>query len=124
MGFIEKLRAELVDIVERPDGRRALQGRGSVHHVAFSIADRPAQAKMRERIAAAGHNVTPQIDRNYFHSIYFRTPGGVLFEVATEEPGFTVDEPVAELGRNLKLPAQHEPLRAELERSLPPLSLI
>lgn len=115
--------ARFVDIVEAPNAERALQGRGSVHHVAFSVADRAAQAKMRERIAAAGHNVTPQIDRNYFYSIYFRTPGGVLFEVATEEPGFTVDEPVAELGRNLKLPRQHEPLRAELERTLPPLSL-
>jgi len=115
--------ARFVDIVERPDGARARQGRGSVHHVAFSVPDRAAQATMRARIAAAGHNVTSQIDRNYFHSIYFRTPGGVLFEVATEEPGFTVDEPVAELGRNLKLPPQHEPLRAELERTLPPLSL-
>jgi len=115
--------ARVVDIVERPDGARARQGRGSVHHVAFSVPDRAAQATMRARIAAAGHNVTPQIDRNYFHSIYFRTPGGVLFEVATEEPGFTVDEPVAELGRNLKLLPQHEPLRAELERTLPPLSL-
>ena len=72
---------------------------------------------------AAGLGVTPVIDRNYFFSIYFRSPGGVLFEIATAEPGFTVDEPLAELGRNLRLPAQHEHLRAELERILPPLEL-
>ena len=77
---------------------------------------------MRERLVAAGQGVTPVIDRNYFYSIYFRSPGGVLFEVATAEPGFTVDEPLAELGHNLKLPAQHEPLRPQLERILPPLA--
>ena len=101
--------------------RPALQGGGSVHHIAFSVTDRAAQAEVRDRLVHAGYQVTPQIDRNYFFSIYFRSPGGVLFEVATEEPGFTVDEPVAELGRNLKLPQQHEPLRAEIERALPPL---
>ena len=113
--------ARLVDIARLPGGQSALQGGGSVHHIAFSVADRPAQAEVRDRLVRAGHQVTPQIDRNYFFSIYFRSPGGVLFEVATEEPGFTVDEPVAELGRNLKLPQQHEPLRAEIERALPPL---
>ena len=71
----------------------------------------------------AGYQVTPQIDRNYFFSIYFRSPGGVLFEVATEEPGFTADEPVAELGRHLKLPPRHELRRAEIERALPPLAV-
>lgn len=115
--------ARVVDVVERPDVPPARQGLGSVHHVAFAVADRPAQMAVRERLVAAGHRVTPQIDRNYFFSIYFRSPGGVLFEVATEEPGFTVDEPVAELGRNLRLPAQHEHLRATLERTLPPLTL-
>ena len=113
--------ARVVDIVEQPDGVPGRQGRGSVHHVAFSVRDRAAQMAIRERLVAGGHRVTPQIDRNYFYSIYFRSPGGVLFEVATEEPGFTVDEPVADLGRSLKLPAQHEHLRATLERSLPPL---
>jgi glyoxalase family protein len=115
--------ARFVDILEQPQGAQALQGGGSVHHIAFSVEDRAAQSAVRERLLAAGHTATPQIDRNYFFSIYFRSPGGVLFEIATEEPGFTVDEPVAELGRNLKLPAQHEHLRTEIERTLPPLRL-
>jgi glyoxalase family protein len=115
--------AQFVDIVEQPRGTPALQGGGSVHHIAFSVEDRAAQSAVRERLQAAGHSVTPQIDRNYFYSVYFRSPGGVLFEVATEEPGFTVDEPVAELGTHLKLPPQHEHLRAEIERTLPPLRL-
>jgi glyoxalase family protein len=114
--------AHVVDLLERPGGQQALQGRGSVHHIAFRVADRAAQLAVRERLVAAGHGVTPVIDRNYFWSIYFRSPGGVLFEVATAEPGFAVDEPLAELGHNLKLPAQHEHLRAELERILPPLA--
>jgi glyoxalase family protein len=113
--------ARMVDIVEQPGGGLGRQGRGSVHHIAFAVQDRAAQMAVRERLVDAGQRVTPQIDRNYFYSIYFRSPGGVLFEVATEEPGFTVDEPVAELGRSLKLPAQHEHLRATLERTLPPL---
>jgi glyoxalase family protein len=113
--------ARMVDIVEQPGGRIGRQGRGSVHHIAFAVADRPAQMVVRERLVAAGHRVTPQIDRNYFYSIYFRSSGGVLFEVATEEPGFTVDEPLAELGRSLKLPPQHEHLRATLEQTLPSL---
>ena len=115
--------ARLVDVVALPEGQRALQGRGSVHHIAFAVADRAAQMAMRERLVAAGYGVTPVIDRNYFYSIYFRSPGGVLFEIATAEPGFTVDEKVAELGQNLRLPRQHEHLRAELERTLPPLTL-
>ena len=115
--------ASRVDIVVLRDGQRALQGRGSVHHIAFAVADRAAQLAFRERLVAAGYGVTPVIDRNYFYSIYFRSPGGVLFEIATAEPGFTVDEAVAELGHNLKLPSQHEHLRAELERILPPLML-
>jgi glyoxalase family protein len=112
--------ARFVDIAA--DAGRAVQGAGSVHHVAFSVADRAAEMSVRARLVAAGYNVTPQIDRNYFYSIYFRSPGGVLFEVATEEPGFAVDEPVAELGRHLKLPRQHEHLRSELERVLPSLT--
>ena len=115
--------ARLVDLVVLPDGQRALQGQGSVHHIAFRVADRAAQSAVREQLQAAGFQVTPQIDRNYFYSIYFRSPGGVLFEVATDEPGFTVDEDIAELGRSLKLPHQHEPLRAELERILPPIGV-
>ncbi|HEX6142068.1 MAG TPA: ring-cleaving dioxygenase [Geminicoccaceae bacterium] len=115
--------ARVVDLVELPGGPSALQGAGSVHHVAFRVADRAAQKEVRARIAGAGLGITPVIDRNYFFSVYFRSPGGVLFEVATDEPGFTVDEPAETLGQALKLPAQHEHLRARLERTLPPLEV-
>ena len=99
----------------------ASSGLGAVHHIAFAVADDDAQDHFRRRLINAGHRVTPRIDRTYFHSIYFGTPGGVLFEIATAGPGFTVDEPRASLGQELKLPRQHEHLRARLEQSLPPL---
>jgi glyoxalase family protein len=113
-------RARVVDLIRVP-GTPALQGTSSVHHIAFAIADAAAQAAFRDELTAFGITPTPQIDRTYFTSIYFRSPGGVQFEVATEGPGFTVDEPVGELGRNLRLPPQHEHLRAALERTLPSL---
>jgi glyoxalase family protein len=113
--------ARYVDIVEAPNGAPAASGLGSVHHIAFAVADDHAQDHFRRRLISAGHPVTPRIDRTYFHSIYFRTPGGVLFEIATAGPGFTVDEPRETLGRELKLPRQHEHLRARLEQILPPL---
>lgn len=78
--------------------------------------------KFREKIVAAGFNITPKIDRDYFFSLYFREPGGVLFEIATDNPGFTVDEPLAELGTSLKLPKQYEGMRDEIEKVLPELS--
>jgi glyoxalase family protein len=115
--------ARYVDIVEDPDGAPAQSGRGAVHHIAFAVADDDGQDHFRLKLINAGHRVTPRIDRTYFHSIYFRTPGGVLFEIATEGPGFTVDEPRETLGRSLKLPSQHEHLRARLEQSLPLLSV-
>lgn len=103
------------------DGR---QGTGSVHHIAFRAADDAAQHAMKERLAANhGIRTTEQRDRNYFRSIYFREPGGVLFEIATDEPGFAIDEPVASLGQSLKLPPQYEPLRQAIEARLPPLDL-
>jgi glyoxalase family protein len=77
----------------------------------------------RNQLVDLGLHVTPVIDRQYFHSIYFREPGGILFEIATEGPGFTADEPVEQLGQNLKLPPQYESRRAEIERALPPISL-
>ncbi|RZK76218.1 MAG: ring-cleaving dioxygenase, partial [Pedobacter sp.] len=89
-----------------------------VHHVAFRVKDDAALMEFREKIVKLGLSITPQIDRNYFHSLYFREPGGVLFELATENPGFTVDEPLAELGQNLKLPAQYESQRDEIESVL------
>ena len=98
-------------------------GVGTVHHVAFSVPDRAAQDAVRAAVSAAGHVVTPPIDRDYFWAIYFRTPGGVLFEVATDEPGFDRDEPRDALGTSLRLPSQHEPRRAEIEAALPPLTV-
>jgi len=114
--------ANIVDIIEDPVGRHAQQGAGRVHHVAFNVENRAAQLALRDQLLAAGHEVTPVIDRNYFFAIYFRSPGGVLFEVATNEPGFTVDEAEDTLGQGLKLPAQHESLRARIEAVLPPLA--
>ncbi len=101
---------------------RAQLGAGSVHHVAFRVADDEAQLALRRRLADAGLGVSEVMERQYFRSIYFREPGGVLFEIATDAPGFAIDEPEAELGQTLKLPPWLEPRRAELERGLPPLT--
>jgi len=100
-------------------------GRGSVHHVAFRAANDGDQAEIARRLREEYHlPVTEQRDRNYFRSIYFREPGGILFEIATDAPGFTVDEPLATLGSNLKLPAFLEPRRKELEAILPSLEAV
>ncbi len=114
-------RAGLVDLVESPGAPRARQGAGSVHHVAFSVETRARQLEVREALAEAGHDVTQVIDRDYFWAIYFRSPGGILFEVATDEPGFDRDEDRAHLGEALRLPAQHAHLRDRLEKHLAPL---
>ncbi len=98
-------------------------GRGTVHHVAFRLPDDAAQAAMREALLSLGLQVSHVRERTYFRSIYVREPGGVLFEFATDRPGMTADEPVAELGRILRLPDWAEPKRAEIEASLPPLEL-
>jgi glyoxalase family protein len=110
-----------VDLVERPDGQFGINSAGTVHHIAFRCADDLEQVHWREQIAALGLHVTPVIDRFYFHSIYFREPGGILFEIATEGPGFTADEPAERLGEDLKLPPQYEQHRAEIEAVLPPI---
>ena len=94
-------------------------GAGTVHHVAFRAPDDAAQLDARNELVAKGFNVTPQIDRDYFRSIYFREPGRVLFEIATDSPGFSVDEPPDKLGQSLKLPAWLEPRRFEIEALLP-----
>jgi glyoxalase family protein len=109
----------VVDV--RPDLPRARQGRGGVHHIAFRTPTFEQHEEWRERIAAAGINVTPVIDRFYFHSIYFREPGGVLFEIATDGPGFATDEDPAHLGESLALPPFLEPHRAQIEAGLRPL---
>jgi glyoxalase family protein len=99
----------------------ARQGRGGVHHVAFRVPDDAAQREWRERVASAGLRPTPVIDRFYFKSVYFREPGGNLFEIATDGPGFTADEPLEHLGDHLALPPFLEPRRAEIEAGLRPL---
>jgi glyoxalase family protein len=111
-----------VRVVEEPGASPAHLGRGGVHHVAFRTPDDEEHAAWRERIQAAGLGVTPQIDRYYFRSIYFREPGGVLFEIATDGPGFTSDEDAAHLGERLALPPFLEPHREEIERRLAPIT--
>tara|TARA_R110002050_G_scaffold67407_2_gene145889 strand:+ start:20363 stop:21295 length:933 start_codon:yes stop_codon:yes gene_type:complete len=110
--------ASIVDLVEIPTEKKGHVANGTIHHVAFRVKDDETLMLFREKVEAAGLNITPKIDRNYFHSLYFREPGGVLFEIATENPGFMVDEPIEELGKNLKLPAQYESRRSELENHL------
>ena len=113
--------AGVVDLEAVASADPARLGAGSVHHVAFAVADGAAQLDVRKALVDTGHAVTPVIDRDYFRAIYFRTPGGVLFEVATNDPGFDRDEEPAHLGEALKLPSQHAHLRAYLEEHLPEL---
>jgi len=110
-----------VDLVERAEGQFGVNSAGTVHHIAFRCANDKEQSRWRKELVDLGLHVTPVIDRFYFHSIYFREPGGILFEIATEGPGFTVDEPVKQLGESLKLPPQYEQHRPEIERALPPI---
>lgn len=112
-----------VDILCSPETLQSLGGGGTVHHVAFATATDATQLKAREKLVQAGLNVTPVIDRYYFHSIYFREPGGVLFEIATLPPGFAIDEQPAHLGENLKLPPWEEPYRKNIEQVLFPIEL-
>jgi glyoxalase family protein len=110
----------MVDLQEAGGFLPGRPGAGSVHHVAFRAADDATQAEMVERLAQHhGIRTTEQLDRNYFRSVYFREPGGVLFEIATDEPGFAVDEPVDSLGQALKLPARYEAARERIEAVLP-----
>ncbi len=113
--------ASAIDLETLPGVNAAAQGAGSVHHIAFAVENRARQLEVREALVDTGYQVTPVIDRDYFWSIYFRTPGGVLFEVATNEPGFDRDEDTAHLGEALKLPSQHSHLRAALENYLEPI---
>lgn len=113
--------AAIVDLVEEPEEKHGVVAGGTNHHVAFRVKNEEQLMHFREKIAGKGYNITPKIDRNYFFSLYFREPGGVLFEVATDNPGFAIDENVNELGTHLKLPAQYEPERATIEKVLPKL---
>ena len=110
-----------IDVMDANATAAHRSGAGTVHHVAFRAADDASQAAMADVIRASGLGVTEQRDRHYFRSVYFREPGGILFEIATDEPGFTVDEPLETLGQSLKLPDWLEFRRAELESVLPPL---
>lgn len=114
--------ASIVDLLEIPDGKSGKNAAGTNHHVAFRVKNEEVQLELREKILAKNLQITQKIDRDYFFSLYFREPGGVLFEIATENPGFTIDEPLSKLGTHLMLPEQHEHLRSDLEKILPELS--
>jgi glyoxalase family protein len=116
-------RATVVDLLTR-ESPRGRPGVGTVHHVAFRVPDAETQMAWRETLSEAGQHVTPQKDRQYFQSIYFREPGGVLFEIATDGPGFTADESVESLGSELKLPSWLEDDREEIRAHLPPLDAV
>ena len=114
---------DIVDVVCEPERLRGLGGSGTVHHVAFATENDATIQQVQERLASKGMNVTTVLDRQYFHSIYFREPGGVLFEVATSDIGFTYDESIDQLGTDLKLPPWEERNRTRIESGLEPIEL-
>jgi glyoxalase family protein len=111
----------ILDVVESPDGPEGEESIGTVHHVAWRTTDAAHQSEWRDVLVKAGRSVTPVIDRYYFKSIYYREPGGVLFEIATDGPGFTVDETVESLGSSLSLPPWFQVRRDRLDETLPPI---
>jgi glyoxalase family protein len=115
----ESALGRVIDLLCQPDTAMGRVAAGSVHHIAFRAKDQAEQLQWRERLVDLGYNVTPVIDRTYFHSIYFREPGGVLFEIATDPPGFTLDEKVEELGMHLRLPPWMESAGSQIEEILP-----
>jgi glyoxalase family protein len=114
---------DFIDVLNTPEAARGLGGSGTIHHLAFATADDASQLEIREKLLSNGHQVTEVLDRQYFHSIYFREPGGVLFEVATNPPGFAIDEHPAKLGEALKLPQWYESMRDKIENALEPVEL-
>ncbi|HEV3269781.1 MAG TPA: ring-cleaving dioxygenase [Candidatus Rhabdochlamydia sp.] len=114
---------DFVDILCSPETLKGLSGYGTVHHVAFATETDATQLAAREKLLELGFDVTPVLNREYFLSIYFREPGGVLFEIATISPGFSIDEPFEHLGESLKLPPWEESNRASIEQILPPIGL-
>jgi len=120
-GAVEGGSGTLLDVAERPQAQRGEWGPGTIHHVAWRVGDSEDEMELREALVPAGHRPTPQIDRFWFRSVYFREPGGVLYELATEGPGFSVDEAPERLGESLILPPWLEPRREEIEAQLPPL---
>lgn len=115
--------ASIVDVVSAPGLPMGRPGAGTVHHIAWRTPDDAQQLAWRRTLVELAHNVSPVMDRTYFHSIYFREPGGILFEIATDPPGFAIDEARDHLGERLMLPPQVEPYRARAELLLPPLTL-
>ncbi|MDH6238159.1 ring-cleaving dioxygenase [Cryobacterium sp. CG_9.6] len=113
----------IVDVVVDPGAREGLTAGGTVHHIAFRVPDSETQQVWRQQLVDHGYGVTEILDRQYFTSIYFREPGGVLFEIATDTPGFDIDEPLLELGRSLKLPPWLEPSREAIENSVIPITV-
>lgn len=113
--------AAIVDLLENPQAPRGIVAAGTNHHVAFRVKDEETLMAFREKVEAKGHQITGKINRDYFFSLYFREPGGVLFEIATDNPGFATDETVETLGSSLKLPNQYKAMRAEIEKALPTL---
>ncbi|HBG40334.1 MAG TPA: ring-cleaving dioxygenase [Porphyromonadaceae bacterium] len=113
--------AHIVDVIEDPAASYGRNAAGTNHHIAFRVENDDILMDYREKVLAAGLNITPKIDRDYFFSLYFREPGGVLFELATDNPGFTRDESLENLGTALKLPKQYANMRERIERALPPL---
>jgi glyoxalase family protein len=123
VGTTQSALGEYVDLLEQPGLGPAYFGVGSVHHIAFRVADDFEQDEYRNRLTVSGQSVTPVRDRTYFRSVYFREPGGVLFELATDRPGFTIDEDRENLGSSLMLPAWLEDRRSNIERALPALDV-
>lgn len=113
--------AAMVDLLELPGLPRGINAGGTNHHVAFRVKNEEDLMAMREKVLSSGLQITEKIDRDYFFSLYFREPGGVLFEIATDNPGFATDETVEELGLTLQLPERYEPARAQIEKALPAL---
>jgi len=111
--------ANIIDLLVIPDEKPGINAAGTNHHIAFRVQNDDVLMQYREKVIKAGLHITEKIDRNYFYSLYFREPGGVLFEIATDNPGFAIDEPVNELGEHLKLPAQYEAHRIQIEEVLP-----
>lgn len=116
-------RGSAIDLITSNAASIGRQGAGSIHHVEYRAEYDDVQMTWQETLRSQGFDVTPQIDRQYFNAIYFHEPGGVLFEIATDPPGFATDEPMETLGQELKLPAQYESQRDKIERILPPIKL-
>lgn len=113
----------IVDIVVNPGAPRGVGGAGTVHHIAFRTPDDVHQERWLEILTGKGYHTSPVMDRNYFHSIYYREPGGILFEIATDPPGFLIDESIDDLGTSLKLPREYEAMRSRIEATLPPITV-